>query len=317
MLTIDIIRSVKPERIEKGASLLSLPDEYVCIDLETTGLDPQCDDIIEVCASRVAGGIIKQTYSTLVRPPFEISEYISELTGITNEMLRDQPTINTVLPELLDFVGRSVIVGHNVNFDINFLYDECIRQGREAFSNDFVDTMRISRRLFPDFENHKLKTLVEKFECSLCNTHRAQEDVAVTVQCYEYMKNYTINNNIQINQCRKSKNHSTLRAKDITPNAEKIEPSNPFFNKTVVFTGVLERMTRKAAMQYISDIGGFNGDGVTQKTHFLVLGNNDYCASIKDGKSTKQKKAEKLKLSGYDIEIISERVFYDMIESEA
>lgn len=72
-------------------------------------------------------------------------------------------------------------------------------------------------------------------------------------------------------------------------------------------------MVRKEAMQIVADLGGKNADNVTKKTNYLILGNNDYCKSIKDGKSSKQKKAEKLKLDGYDIEIIPENVFYDII----
>ena len=75
-------------------------------------------------------------------------------------------------------------------------------------------------------------------------------------------------------------------------------------------------MTRKTAMQMVVDLGGLVGNSVTKKTNYLILGNNDYCSSIKDGKSSKQKKAESLKLSGNDIEIISENVFYDMLEDE-
>lgn len=74
-------------------------------------------------------------------------------------------------------------------------------------------------------------------------------------------------------------------------------------------------MARKDAMQVVVDLGGINGDSVTAKTNFLILGNNDYCSLIKDGKSNKQKKAEELRLKGVDIEIITENVFYDMIEN--
>jgi DNA polymerase-3 subunit epsilon len=80
-----------------------------------------------------------------------------------------------------------------------------------------------------------------------------------------------------------------------------------------VFTGTLERMPRKEAMQYVVDAGGVCADNVTKKTNYLVLGIIDYCVTIKDGKSTKQKKAEHLKLSGSDIETISENVFYEML----
>jgi len=72
-------------------------------------------------------------------------------------------------------------------------------------------------------------------------------------------------------------------------------------------------MSRKEAMQLVADVGGVNADSVTKKTNFLILGNNDYCPLVKDGKSNKQKKAEKLKLDGNDIEVIPENVFYDML----
>ena len=73
-------------------------------------------------------------------------------------------------------------------------------------------------------------------------------------------------------------------------------------------------MVRKDAMQIVADLGGFCGDNVTSKTNFLILGNNDFCTSMKDGKSSKQKKAEKLMLEGKDLQIISENVFYDLID---
>ena len=114
---------------------------------------------------------------------------------------------------------------------------------------------------------------------------------------------------------RKTYSHG-VHAKDIQSNNVEFDVTHPLYGKVCVFTGVLEKMPRKNAMQIVADLGGINGDNVTKKTNFLILGNNDYCKSIKDGKSSKQKKAEKLKLSGQDIEIIPESVFYDLIESE-
>ena len=75
-------------------------------------------------------------------------------------------------------------------------------------------------------------------------------------------------------------------------------------------------MPRKEAMQLVANLGGINGDSVTKKTNYLILGNNDYCKAIRDGKSNKQKKAEKLKLEGHDIEILPETVFYELLELE-
>jgi len=104
-----------------------------------------------------------------------------------------------------------------------------------------------------------------------------------------------------------------IKASDISSSNTAFDETTSVFGKTFVFTGVLQRMIRKDAMQLVADLGGICGDGVTAKTNYLVLGNNDYCSSIKDGKSSKHKKAEKYKAAGLDIEIISENVFYEMI----
>ena len=88
------------------------------------------------------------------------------------------------------------------------------------------------------------------------------------------------------------------------------------YQKVCCFTGKLENLQRKDAMQLVVDLGGIVANSVTKKTNYLILGNNDYCPTIKDGKSSKQKKAEKLKLSGQDIDIISENTFYEMLNYE-
>ena len=113
----------KNQRPEKGNSLLTSISDYVALDVETTGTDPRWDEIIQIGAARVRDGSITAQYETLVNPGFEIDDYISELTGITNEMLSTAPTLNDVLPDVQNFIDKDIIVGHNVNFDINFLYD--------------------------------------------------------------------------------------------------------------------------------------------------------------------------------------------------
>jgi len=102
-------------------------------------------------------------------------------------------------------------------------------------------------------------------------------------------------------------------SKTITPETTDFDTDSPVFGMSFAFTGKLERMTRKEAMQAVANKGGICCDGVVATTNYLVLGNNDYCKSIQGGKSSKQKKAEKMQLSGADISIISENVFYDML----
>lgn len=107
-----------------------------------------------------------------------------------------------------------------------------------------------------------------------------------------------------------------LRASDITTQNTEFDITHPLYEKCCVFTGTLEKMTRRQAMQLVVDAGGKCGDNVTSKTDFLVLGNFDYSSGVKGNKSGKLKKAEKMILEGKDIMILSENSFYDMLESE-
>lgn len=297
------------ERAQKGHSLLTFNNSYVAIDLETTGLDPLWDDIIEVAAVRFDDGILTDSFQSLINPKREVDEFITELTGITNEMLSSAPNIETILPKYIDFIGESIVVGHNVNFDINFLYDACSELGLQSFSNDFIDTMRFSRCLFKGESHHRLIDLINRFHITGSVEHRALSDTIHSQQCYEYMKKYMTENDIKIEFIKPN----VLHAKNLYTTNYVFDDKSPILGKTFVFTGTLEKMIRKDAMQLVLDNGGLCGDGVNLSTNYLVLGNNDYCTTIKEGKSNKQKKAERLHLSGIDIEIISENVFYNML----
>ncbi len=305
------------QREFKGKSLLKELDDYIVLDLETTGLDPDYDDIIEIGAVRVANKEIVDQFESFVDPGYEIDGFITGLTGITNQMLQEAPDVNSVLPRFLSFIGDSIIVAHNANFDINFLYDACVRLNPSTyFKNDFIDTMRLSRRLFSEERHHRLSDLSERFGIKGDVEHRALSDVMKANQCYDYMKSYAKNSGILFESLYPLHNGG-VRASDIAATTSQFDETTVIFGKVFVFTGTLQRMIRKDAMQLVVNMGGKCGDGVTKDTNYLVLGNNDYCSSIKDGKSSKQKKAEKYKASGMDIEIISENVFYEMISENS
>ncbi len=299
------------QREEKGCSLFEIPADYTLLDLETTGLDPTWNEIIEIGAIKVRNHDIIDSFSQLVKPNIPIDDFISELTGITNEIVEDAPTIEDVLPIFLEFVGNDIVVGHNVNFDINFLYDNCLALLAHGFTNDYVDTMRLSRRLYPEEKHHRLIDLEQRFNLHNEMAHRALSDVMLTKQCFDILRKHVTENNIDL-QALIQRKKTSWSAKDIVATKDKFDENSPFYQKVFVFTGTLERMPRKDAMQLVADHGGICGDGVNKKTNYLVLGNNDFCSTIKGGKSSKHKKAEQLQLSGQDIEIISENVFYDV-----
>lgn len=280
-----------------GNSLLENRREYISLDIETTGLDPQKNRIIELAAIRIKDGEAGERFSELVDPEEKISGFITELTGITNRMLAGARRIDEVLPDFLEFIGDSVILGQNVRFDIGFIDENSRRILGKPFANDYIDTLRISRMLFKEYRHHRLCDQIERFGIGESVEHRALADSEQTYRCYEYMMSYMQENGICFEQKKETKKF--IRAKDITPQKEP-DGSSAFFGKGFVFTGTLVRFSREAAMQAVVDGGGRVSDSVSGKTDYLVLGRN-----ASKTVSTKQKRAEALG----SVEIISEEEF--------
>lgn len=176
----------------KGESLTDFVDTYTIIDIETTGLSPVHDEIIELAAIRIEKKEIIDTFSCLTKPSCKISEFISSLTGITNEMLTSAFELGSILPAYLDFIGDNILVGHNIHFDINFIYDNSLKLLNQPLRNDFVDTLRLSRRLMKSLDNHKLSTIAKVFGIDCNHSHRALNDCKTTFNCFEFMR--TLNN---------------------------------------------------------------------------------------------------------------------------
>lgn len=305
---------ITTNRPHKGKSLLLFPADYTVVDIETTGLDPCWDEIIELSALRVRSGEVCGRFSTLVKPENKISDFITSLTGIANEDVADAPTISEALPDFLGFVGADIIVGHNVHFDVNFIYDAAAICSDKPVTNDIVDTMRLARHILPQLKHHRLHDVADALGVDSAGAHRGLVDCEMTHSVLHGLRAVADLSGIDLTAIAAT--HG-VRAANITAEPGKERPDSPLYGKICVFTGALERMQRKEAIQLVVNLGGTCGDNVTAKTNFLILGNNDYCTTIKDGKSTKQKKAEALILKGNDLQILSETAFYDMISEES
>lgn len=290
---------------EKGKLTREWLDNYVVIDIETTGLTPLYDEIIEFAAIKIENDSIVDSYSTLIKPSQPISSFITSLTGITNELVENAPKIENVIDNIISFIADKTIVGHNVSFDINFLYDNIYELSAKKLTNNYMDTLYLARKIIPNIENHKLTTLKQYFNISTEKSHRAYDDAYACYTIYESLKTIAYKKNISV-----SKN--LLSAKDIASTTNNYDENNIFFGKSICFTGTL-KIARKEAMQIIANLGGIPVDGVNKKTDFLVIGMQDY-TRVKDGKSNKQLKAEELMLKGHNVQILSENVFYDMVE---
>lgn len=297
----------------KGNNLLEMPASYVVLDIETAGYTPGGDHITEVGAIKVRDGKIIDTYSQLINPREPLPYFITRLTGITNEMVAHKPIFAEIAKECYAFLENEIIVGHNVHFDINFMYDNFIKNDIHL-KNDFVDLLRISRRLSPHLKNHKLGTVASSLGVSYEGAHRALEDSKITYACFEKYRQKIIEEGIQLKGPILKRNSTVFSARSIVGDSSKWNADHIFYQKTCCFTGTLDQMPRKEAMQIVSDIGGYCEDRITQNTDYLIVGNFSYKKSVLGNKSSKIKQAEQYILEGQSIKVISEREFYEMIE---
>ena len=143
----------------------------VSIDIETTGLDSQADAIIEIAAVRFNGHRVEAEWSSLINPGRPIPPMITQLTGITNEMVRNAPPMRAILNDLADFVGTAPVVGHNVGFDLSFLQRYNILK-----LNEVVDTYELAAVLLPTSSRYNLGTLGQQMGILIPNSHRALDD---------------------------------------------------------------------------------------------------------------------------------------------
>jgi DNA polymerase-3 subunit alpha (Gram-positive type) len=160
---------------------------YVVFDTETTGLNAAENTLIEIAAVKMKGSEIIGEWTTLIDPETEISPKITELTGISNDMVKGQPKLAEALPKFREFVGDAVLVAHNAEFDLGFISVCAARIGMDEWTNPVLDTLPLARKLYPSEKNYRLKTLTHKFGVDLVNHHRALDDTVATAKVFQYM----------------------------------------------------------------------------------------------------------------------------------
>lgn len=186
---IKIIYGVEAYLVDDGEAVVfrnngqPLEDEFVVFDIETTGLNKLSDEITEIGAVKIRNYEIIDRFSALIDPQKEISDEIIKLTGITNEMVYGKPTINTVLPEFLNFIGNLPVVAHNAKFDTGFIKQKAKKSALE-FNNSIIDTLTLSRWLLTDLKKHKLDIITEYLGIKLENHHRAVDDAEATAYVF-------------------------------------------------------------------------------------------------------------------------------------
>jgi len=174
---------VSPVSFSKGQSI---DTTYCVLDLETTGFSFRTEKITEVGIMKVKNGEVIDEFSCFVNPEKPIPQRVVEVTNITDDMVKDAETIDKVMPKILEFVGDSVLVAHNADFDIGFLKYNAKNLGL-SLENTYLDTLRLAKDLFPDYKKYKLGKIAENLGIKVEVAHRALDDVDTTVKVLNVM----------------------------------------------------------------------------------------------------------------------------------
>lgn len=169
--------------VVQNANDKELSQTFVVFDLETTGFSNKNDKITEIGAVKVENFKVVDRFSQLINPEKDISYKVQELTGITNDLIKDKPTIEEILPKFVEFIGDSVLVAHNADFDMGFMQQKCREQNIE-FKNTSVDTLTLARTLLPHMKRFRLNLIAKELGIPLLNHHRAVDDAEATAHIF-------------------------------------------------------------------------------------------------------------------------------------
>ena len=173
----DLVESVK------GDADTGFDGTFICFDIETTGRSAARDKVTETGAGKVVSGVITDTFSTFANPEMPIPQKITQLTGITDDMVKDAPSQSEAVGAFLEFAGDNVLVAHNAPFDTSFIAKACEDMGRE-YNYTSIDTVAISRAILTDIKNCKLDTVAKFLRLGDFNHHRATDDAEMLARIF-------------------------------------------------------------------------------------------------------------------------------------
>lgn len=162
---------------------------YIAFDVETTGLNPAENEIIEIGALKVREGKVAERFMELVRPLSPVSPSITALTGITNQMVSSARSRHDVISDFLAFCGEDVLIGHNVSFDYSFVKTSAAAEGL-PFEKSGIDTLKIAQKVHKDLESRSLESLCRYYHIENRSAHRAYHDALATAKLYQTLAHY-------------------------------------------------------------------------------------------------------------------------------
>lgn len=289
-----------------GKSLQAI-HTYIVLDTETTGLSKERDRIVEISLGRYEDGTRLDHYSTLINPSIPISPGASRVNHITDADVANAPTISDIWPRVRRFFDGSVVVGHNVTFDLGML-GHGMPSDAEPFDVTYLDTVRLAKLAFPGQPSYKLVELVRSLGIAESQDHRAESDVELTAQLFERCRAKII-----------ADYNADLAARRASREQQKAEKRatyawSPLLDKNFVFTGEFQH-NRSQLEAILQKVGANLRDKVNGNTDFLVTGRLENLPQW--ALDRKHGKAQELAAAGKNVRIISEKQYLALIHEAA
>lgn len=189
----------------KGKEIVDFLDDYTLIDIETTGLSPYRDRVTELGGIKVRNGEVVDRYSHLVKYPQAntVPPFITKLNGITQEMIEnDGVAVQEAIHDFREFIADDVIIGYNVNFDLNFVYDLAQKYQEKTLNNDYVDVLRLARVFYPKERHNRLLDCMQRIGIAQVEQHRGLDDSLDTKKVYDYFRDNFANEMLEKAQAK-------------------------------------------------------------------------------------------------------------------
>jgi DNA polymerase-3 subunit epsilon len=303
--------------------------KFIAIDFETA--NSQRSSPCEIGLVKVEDFEIVEEKSYLIRPQENyFDSYNTFLHGIDESMVENEPEFNEIYNLLKSEFESYPIIAHNASFDLSVLRHTLDLYGLEYPETEYSCTYQLSKEAFNGLLSFRLDAICKHLGIEL-NHHRALSDAKACAEiAINIFKDRGLNSfeeigksfNLRIGKLMKGgykpssiKSSASYKITDLEFDDTDFKPDNPFFKKTVVFTGTLQSMVRKEAQIKVLEIGGQCGSNVTAQTNYLIVGEQDYQKFGEGFKSSKLKKAENLLAKGKEIELLTESQFLEMIHN--
>lgn len=295
---------------QKGQERPDFLSDYTMLDIETTGLSPYCDRITELGAVKVRNNQIVDQYTNLVKFPKnnQVPAFITKLNGITEEQIIAQGIpAKQAITEFREFIGDDIIIGYNVNFDLNFLYDLSQKYNLPVLNNDYVDVLRLARAYYPR-QHNRLIDCMQRAGIAQVEQHHGLADSLDTIKVYDDFNQHFTEDLLE--QARGKIKNVDLTGDDV--DYLQLGFRNPVQDKKIVLSGHIH-MNEADAGKMIVNMGGQAENEVLANTNYLIMGDHDFFR--RDNEDLE--KARKLIKDGAKIKRLSESFFLGMLDDWA